>query len=461
VATVDGLVSGLDTTTIISQLMSVERMPQTRLKTSLTAQQADVTAYQAINTKMAALQTAAEKVALATTWTQGKATSSNAAVTATAGAGAVSGSVTFSVTALAAAGSRIGTQTYDSLTGTPSTAVPSLSITGPKSTAAQTFTSTNGSLASLVTEINAATDLGVRAAAVQTSSGSWQLQLTSTATGTANDFSVTGAAFSTVTTAADAKLHVGDAAAGYDITSATNTIEGVLPGVTLKATALAPEVRVEVNTDTDAVTAAVQALVDAANGALGTIAAQVKQGTIGSDGTSTGAGALHGDPEMRSLATRVLSAVTYAVGGSSAATIGIQSTRDGTLKFDAATFAAAFAANPASTQALLQGVQTTTTAAGGTTTTSGNDGVAVRLAAVAKAATTSDTGTLALAIKGRNALIDDLSKRISAWDDRLADRQKTLQSQYAKLEVALGKLKSQSTWLSGQLASLPTSGSDS
>ena len=184
--TVDGLVSGLDTTTIISQLMSIERAPQDRLKTSLTAQQADVTAYQAIHTKMATLQAAADKLALASTWTQGKATSSSIAVTATAGTGAVSGSVTFSVTALAAAGSRIGTQAYDSLTGTPSTAVAPLTITGPKSTAGQTFTSTDGSLSSLVSQINAATDLGVRAAAVQTKAGQWQLQLTSTAAGTAS-----------------------------------------------------------------------------------------------------------------------------------------------------------------------------------------------------------------------------------------------------------------------------------
>src|SRR5215213_3011292 len=99
-ATVDGLITGLDTTTIISQLMSLERMPQTRLKTSLTAQQADVTAYQAINTKMAALQAAAEKVALADTWTKGTATSSSAAVTASAGTGSVTGSVTFSVTSV-------------------------------------------------------------------------------------------------------------------------------------------------------------------------------------------------------------------------------------------------------------------------------------------------------------------------------------------------------------------------
>ena len=37
---------------------------------------------------------------------------------------------------------------------------------------------------------------------------------------------------------------------------------------------------------------------------------------------------------------------------------------------------------------------------------------------------------------------------------RLATRRLALQKQYAGLEVALGKLNSQSTWLAGQLAGL-------
>jgi flagellar hook-associated protein 2 len=38
-------------------------------------------------------------------------------------------------------------------------------------------------------------------------------------------------------------------------------------------------------------------------------------------------------------------------------------------------------------------------------------------------------------------------------------RQQTLQTQYAALETMLGKLKSQSEWLTSQLATLPTSNS--
>jgi flagellar hook-associated protein 2 len=469
VAAVDGLVSGLDTTTIVSQLMSLERGPQTRLKTSLSAQQADVTAYQAINTKMAALQTAADKVALAATWTQGKATSSSNAITATAGAGAVSGSVTFSVTALAKAGAKVSAQTWSSTTDTSAPA-SSFQIRDAKGTVLDTIAPADGSLASVVAAVNTSTKSNVRAAAVQVADGQWKLQLTAKATGTTNDFTLAdpngdplaaGSDFTTVTTAADAKLHVGDAAAGYDITSAGNTVEGVLPGVTLKVSSLATDVRVDVDQDTASITAAVQALVDAANAAITTIGAQTRQGSVGKTGPSSGAGALAGDPAMRALAGKVVSAVTFAVGGASAGSIGIQSTRDGALTFDATKFGTALAAKPDATRALLQGAATTAKLPDGSTTTSGSDGVAVRLAELGKTATRSTTGTLATAISSRNRAIDDLNDRIAAWDDRLAARQKTLQAQYSRLEVALGKLKSQSTWLSGQLASLPTPGSDS
>ena len=51
---IGGLISGLDTATIISQLMQLEAQPQTRLKTKVTVEQSAVTALQALNTKLAA-----------------------------------------------------------------------------------------------------------------------------------------------------------------------------------------------------------------------------------------------------------------------------------------------------------------------------------------------------------------------------------------------------------------------
>jgi flagellar hook-associated protein 2 len=66
------------------------------------------------------------------------------------------------------------------------------------------------------------------------------------------------------------------------------------------------------------------------------------------------------------------------------------------------------------------------------------------------------SGSITTAISGKQSQIKDLGTQISNWDDRLAAREALLKTQYANLETALGKLKDQSSWLAGQLASLPT-----
>jgi len=70
---VDGLVSGLSTTDMVNQLMQVEALPQTALKNKVTAQNKAVTAYQDINTKLAALTKAAKALESDDPWTAVKA----------------------------------------------------------------------------------------------------------------------------------------------------------------------------------------------------------------------------------------------------------------------------------------------------------------------------------------------------------------------------------------------------
>ena len=70
----------------------------------------------------------------------------------------------------------------------------------------------------------------------------------------------------------------------------------------------------------------------------------------------------------------------------------------------------------------------------------------------------SVTGSLTTAIQGRNSLVTSLNDQISDWDVRLTDKRAALQKQFAALEVALGKMKDQSSWLAGQLAGLPSGG---
>jgi flagellar hook-associated protein 2 len=45
---------------------------------------------------------------------------------------------------------------------------------------------------------------------------------------------------------------------------------------------------------------------------------------------------------------------------------------------------------------------------------------------------------------------------ISDWDVRLTAKQTALNAQFSAMEVALGTLQNQASWLSGQISSLPT-----
>ncbi len=61
-AAIDGLSSGLDTTSIINQLMALEKVPQQRLQTKQTAAESSITSLRTLNTKFLGLFSAAAKL---------------------------------------------------------------------------------------------------------------------------------------------------------------------------------------------------------------------------------------------------------------------------------------------------------------------------------------------------------------------------------------------------------------
>src|SRR6476646_9230982 len=83
-SSISGLVSGLDTASIIDQLMQLEAVSQNRLKTQQTTQKSVLTALQSLNTDVLSLATKAGALAKPETWQTLKATSSNPLVAATA-----------------------------------------------------------------------------------------------------------------------------------------------------------------------------------------------------------------------------------------------------------------------------------------------------------------------------------------------------------------------------------------
>ena len=101
----DGLATGLDTSSIITKLMKLERQGQLRLQQRKDGINKTIAAYQGINSLFAGLKTAAADLAAPNAWKAFKATSTApTAVTATATSDAMAASLTFTVDRLATAG---------------------------------------------------------------------------------------------------------------------------------------------------------------------------------------------------------------------------------------------------------------------------------------------------------------------------------------------------------------------
>ncbi|MEV4514898.1 flagellar filament capping protein FliD [Dactylosporangium sp. NPDC049525] len=452
---VDGLISGMSTSSVISGLMQVEAAPQNALKTKVATQQKVVTAYQGINSKMKGLLDAAKALADPAAWKGGVATSSSDAATATttASSSTQSGSLSFRVNQLASAHSFVfGQPTATALTDViTSDASISINVGGVD----KTVTLTDKSLKGVVDAINKTADLGVKATAFQVSPGNYTMQLSSTSTGAASEFSFTGGnttpfsglgSIALVSQGTDAELALGDQDPPLLVKSSTNTFKDLMSGLTVTATkkqaVTDPPVTVTVASDTEGIAAKVQAMVDAANAALTEIGTQTKNKS----------GAVPGGPLAgNSIMSQVSSSVLNTVSGGTAANgsfkaVGVELTRDGRLTFDKAKFIAALNADPENTQALfVDTAQTDVTL---------KTGLADRMAGVADKSTQTNTGTLSRLITSGNDAITDLNHRVDDWDVRLQARQATLQKQFGAMETALGKLKNQGNWLSGQLASL-------
>ena len=348
---ITGLVSGLDTTSIINAIMQAAAQPQTNLKNQLSNEQAKLVAYQAVNGGMAMLQTAADALNSPTTWQAMTVASSSSSVAATASAGALAGSVTFDVTQLASGQSSVFANTVSS-TSTPvvTSGTPVTLTVGTGSPI--TINTGDGSLAGVAAGINAA-KAGVQASIVQVGTSSYRLQVSSTTTGSGATFAVSGldatlGATNNIANAQDAQITVGAGMPGaYTVSSSSNTFSQAIPGLTFTVSQQTTGVTLTTAPDSSGISAKVQTMVDAANSVLSMISTDTAYDTS----TNTGS-VLTGDSTMRELSDSIMNSISAALGnGTSATTVGLSVTKDGLLSFDATAFQTAFTADPSAVQA--------------------------------------------------------------------------------------------------------------
>lgn len=461
IASSTGLGSGIDIQSMVSQLVSAERTPATarldKRQTTLTAQ---ISAFGSFKSILSGLQGTLSSLKQTSTFQNLKATvADEKQFTATTDAGAIASSYNIQVNNLAQA-QRLVTTADPTFTSTASQiGTGTLSIQVGSSTA-QSINITDGTLAGVRDAINNA-KIGVTANLVKDGS-SYRLVLGATDSGAANSLTITvsgdsdgndsnnsglsrltynsvGTKNMTETTAAkDAQIVVD----GLTLSSASNTIKDVIPGVTLSLKAKGDTAtNLAVAQDASGVTAKLEAFVKSYNDLI----SNVKSMTAYNPTTKTG-GTLTGDSTVRSTINQVRdvfsSSVTEATGVyKTLADIGISMQRDGTLKLDTTKLQTALAADTDGVASVF---------AAGTT------GVAQRLDKVLTNILGSD-GPLASRTDSLNRQIKDISGQRDALDLRMTALEKRYLTQFSAMDQLVSQLNNTGSYLTSQLAGLSSS----
>lgn len=443
--------NNIDFGSVLNAIMQQERAPIAAIEAQRTTLQAQNSAFATFATKLAALESAVEDLAATDQLSRVKATSSDdTAVGISAGSATATGSYEVVVSTLARSQVLASTSTYNSLdTVIATSGVISLARFGdPPIDVAVTGSMT---LQDIAEAINNAPDAPVSASVVQVTPGQYRLVLTGRATGTANGFSVqfstplAGGAGITFTdtdgnavygdTAADNIQAANDAQLTVNqipITSSTNNIDSVVPGVTLqlrKADPASP-VLVDVAKDQDASLAQLEAFATAYNDVVKFIGEQSSAGASGKP-------AIARDPLVRGLRD----ALRYTLMGAEAggtfarlAEVGVEFDGTGKIKINGSRFKDALDASPADVRQLFGGV----------------NGVGGRFAELKKLiGGYTNAGGLVADVRDRiGQQVSQLGTRIATLENQLALRRAALQAEFIAADRAMSQLNSQGSSLS-------------
>ena len=408
-----GIGSGLDVASIVNQLVAAERSP-TAARIDRTERQVNgqISALGALRSAFDGLRSAVTKVS-----------SDDSAL---ARKTSLPPEPNFS--ASAAPGAAIGTGT--------------LTITSGETTFEIEIDAENNSLADIRDAINKATDgKGVTASIINADDGA-HLVFTATETGIANQLSISAsggdgglaamtdaAAMSEISAATDALVEVN----GFQRSSASNSIDDMLEGVTLTLTKAAPGTVQDfsVSSDVSPLRAAAKGLVTAYNAALDAIAKTTKY-----DPSSGVAAPLNGDAMVRGINRDFRDLISAAT--NDLKTLGITSDKDGKLTLDEAVFNEAIAENPAPATRLF----------------SAEGGLAAGLE-TSLARLLDDDGVLDGRSAGLETRTGSIEDQRVALDRRMAQVEERYRTQFTALDVLVAGMQSTSSFLAQQLANLP------
>jgi flagellar hook-associated protein 2 len=422
--------NGIDVTATVNQIVAIQQQVETPWKNQLASLQAQDTVLSQLGTDLSALSTSLQALTgFSGVFASKQGASSNTDVVALSSASptAAAGSHTITVNSLAQTSSVYSNAMAggDTMSGTLSIAVGS--------GAAQTITVNSGSmLSSVVAAINGAA-IGVRASIIKDSSGS-RLSLVSSTSGAAGEITVNSAMTDEMTGSAisfqqgqqgkDASFNVD----GLDVTTSSNTVSDVIPGVTfqlLATSASSQPVQVQITNDNSTIESAFSSFVTAYNAVVKDI-----KGQQGKD-SSGNAMPLYGDPTLSLIQGQLTTALLGGSGSGqikSLGALGISIAQDGQLALDQSTLDAALNSNFGDVEGFLQNVGSF-----GSTMTKALNGLS----------STLTSGVLFLAMKQNATQEASLNQSISDQEARIADNRQRLTAQLNTANAILQSLPDQ------------------
>lgn len=462
---VGGLVSGLDTDSIISKLLEIEKKPVTQLQQQEAGYNVKLSAYGQLKSLLSGLRSAARNLDSLSDITTYAATSSNAGVlTADAEISAVKGTYSITVQSIAEvqklksdgfnAGEAVGEGTIHLKLGS-----------GAATDIAVKASDTVNDIASAIN----ATQIGITATVITDGSRSY-LTLASQKTGEANviDLTVTEAGtagpddpenldtsglsrlvyqkgatenLTQTQAAADALISVDGV---ENIRRASNTIGDVIPGVTLYLHDTAPSapLKLTISRSDTLLTNRVNAFIDAYN----QLADYLKQAQLYNASTKE-TGSLFADATTRTIDSIVKGLIARTVPGAASgfsrlAELGITTNGDGDLEMNSATFNARLSQDFDAVASFFTKMDT------------GSEGFAVKVGKAVDSMLSLTSGILTTRTDGVQKSIDGIEAQIARLNDRVNNTQDRLKKQFTSLEVLLGQYQGLSDSLTQQLSAL-------
>lgn len=444
---ISGLASGLNTSSIISALMAVERQPVTHLtdaQEKLQGQQKELTSVKSSLQQLALLASEFSMPSLFET-SQAVVSSEPLRVSAATSAGAGIGGYELEVTQLANSAQR--TFSFASPAAEETLTIDGNSFTVKAGETAKEFANT----------VNSTSGSTVYAAVLEGNT----LVLSNRATGN------TGAEFIKVSDPGATLLEKAGSAkegknAEYSVdgvagTSTSNTVTNAIAGVTLTLNGLTTTGPVTIDVQApgasvSAVEAQVQSFVKLYNSTVETLQKQLSTKPVAkpTNASEFATGTLFGDVELEGVLGDMRQSMYEPIAGlatemSNPSAIGIstgaasgggasQGSIEGLLTLNSTKLAEAVKTNPAGVQQMLE---------------KWSQGLQSKLEQVS-----GPGGSLEARANGDSAQITQLTSQISTMNEMLAVREKALQATYAALESAISRNTSQANWLTSQEASL-------